>query len=125
MRHLLARRGPVPSCWHLPAEAPSIVIYSGDDDGADPAYNEVEMRGLEAQGGAMSLYVFPDKTGLTPEMVANIQARGHTISVHPNLAPVASESNAVQLARARAQVELFTERFGVPVRTVRNSSFNA
>jgi len=122
VRHLLARRGPVPSLWHLPEEAPSLLVYSGDEDGGDPEFDEVEMRDLEAQGGAMSLYIFPDQTGLTPEAVAALQARGHTISVHPNLAPAASESNAVQLARARAQVDLFTERFGVPVHTVRNHS---
>lgn len=122
VRYLLEPHGPVPSLWHLPEGAPSLLIYSGDEDGGAPEMDEVEMRDLEAQSGAMSLYVFPDNTGLTPETVAALQARGHTISVHPNLAPVGSEANSVQLDRARAQVELFTQRFGVPVRTVRNHS---
>jgi hypothetical protein len=122
VRHLLEPYGPVPSLWPLPEGAPSLLIYSGDEDGGAPEMDEVEMRDLEAQGGTMSLYVFPDHTGLTPEAVAALQARGHTISVHPNLAPVGSADTAVQLARARAQVELFVQRFGVPVRTVRNHS---
>lgn len=122
VRHLLSSDGPVPGLWPLPEGAPSLLIYSGDEDGGAPEMDELEMRDLEAQGGTMTLYVFPDNTGLTPETVAALQARGHTISVHPNLAPVGSEDQAVQLARARAQVERFVQRFGVPVRTVRNHS---
>jgi len=116
----LARHAPVPTLWHLPGGSPALLIFSGDEDGSTQEANQQEMSDLEAHDGAMSLYVIPDGTSITRELIESYTARGHTVSVHPNLVPTCGQSQDEQLACAEAQVLLFKELFGQPVRTLRN-----
>ncbi len=123
IRDLMADVGPLPALWHLPDAAPSILLFSGDEDHAGQEFVDGEMKDIEAVGGAMSLYVIPDLTSMTPQDLENYESRGHSISVHPNLTTTASRTPEEQLARAAAQVRLFREKFQKPVRTLRNHSY--
>lgn len=114
---------PVPMLWRFPQGVPSILIYTGDEDGAPQEENDAEMSVVESFGGSMNLYVIPDHTSITREHIEAYTARGHTVSVHPNLVPAASQSPEEQVAVAEAQVRLFQEKFGWPTRTLRNHSY--
>ncbi len=116
----LAKTAPVPLLWHLPSAAPSILIFSGDEDNGEQSANDAEMCDLEASGGAMSLYVIPDMTSITRSLMEEYTRRGHTISVHPNMVPLAAEPVSAQVDAAEAQVRMFREKFQWPARTVRN-----
>lgn len=120
VKELLGRNAPVPALWHLPEGAPAIVIFSGDEDGSEQSANRSEMALLENNGGAMSLYVIQDGTSMTGELAAQYTARGHAISVHPNLVPTVGQPQAAQIAKAESDVRGFQEKFGQPARTVRN-----
>ena len=120
VRQLLSTRVPVPSLWHIPAGHPSILIFSGDEDGAPQEETQQEMADVESYGGRMSLYVVPEDTSITAEHIKNYESRGHTVSVHPDLLSTCGKSPEEQLAKAEADVLLFKEKFNQPVHTVRN-----
>lgn len=117
---LLLRRAPVPGLWHIPHGKKSVVLFSGDEDGAPQQDNQTEMAELESRGDAMSLYVVPDSTSITRELVAEYSRRGHEISVHPDLTPACGKSVEEQIAKAEADVKKFREDFEEPVETLRN-----
>ncbi|MBI4028459.1 MAG: hypothetical protein HY360_25965 [Verrucomicrobia bacterium] len=123
IQRLLGRHAPVPALWHLPGGAPAILLFSGDEDVGAQEANHQQMSDLESFGGSMNLYVIPDQTSITRELIEGYTRRGHAISVHPNLVPAAGKSPAEQLARAEQQVRLFRENFQWPARTVRNHSY--
>lgn len=120
VRKLLGRHAPVPTLWHIPDGRASLLIYSGDEDGAAQDANQQQMQALESAGGRMSLYVIPDQTSITKPHIEEYTRRGHSISVHPNLTPVCGQPPDRQLAKAREDVLLFQKKFEQPVRTVRN-----
>lgn len=119
---LLERRAPVPLLWHVPGGQAAILLFSGDEDGAAQEDNQLEMNAVESYGATMGLYVIPGETSITPALVAEYVARGHEISVHPDMWPTAGKSVQEQLAKAEADVLAFRERFGQPVHTVRTHS---
>lgn len=123
VERLLQRWAPVPTLWHLPDSKSAIVLFSGDEDGGTQEANDRQMHDLESVGGVMSLYVIPDGTSITRDCIAEFTRRGHTISVHPNLVPVAGEPPEAQVAVAEKQIRLFQERFQWPVRTLRNHCY--
>jgi hypothetical protein len=84
--------------------------------------NEHEMADVEAFDATMSLYVIPNETSITSDIVDDFVRRGHELSVHPDLWPVCGKSVREQLAKARADVLMFREQYGQPVHTVRNHS---
>ena len=114
---------PMPRLWHLPNVAPSIVIYTGDEDGAPQTANSQQMEAVSAAGGRMSLYVMPDYTSMTPSLAEEYMKEGHSISVHPDLTVKNTASQEEQILWAREQVERFKRQFGLPVRTVRNHCY--
>jgi hypothetical protein len=114
---------PVPTLWHLPNGAPSIVLFSGDEDAAPRENDDDEMRELEACGAAMNLYVIPTETSLQREDVEEFTRRGHTISVHPNISDTAGDAPQSQIAAAENQVRTFREKFDWPVFSVRIHSY--
>jgi len=115
-RHLPA---PVPMLWHLPGEAAGLLVYSGDEDVAETAWNDEEMDYVATAGGRMNLYIIPTDTHSTPEDVRRYR-RNHDVGPHPNLRPLDGRSVAERLAEFERQVRLFEETFGVPARTLRN-----
>ncbi|MBI2193912.1 MAG: hypothetical protein HYU36_18195 [Planctomycetes bacterium] len=120
LRRSLGRCGPVPALWHIPRGKASALIYSGDEDHADVASNDAEMKDLERHEGAMTLFVIPDSTHSVREHVRDYARRGHAVSVHPNLHPASKKSDSEQIQQAVSQIALFREKFGLGVRTVRN-----
>jgi hypothetical protein len=123
IRHLLERNAPAPQIWHIPAGAAAILLLSGDEDASPQERNDEQMRNVESHGGSMNLYVVPDGTSITPALIADYTGRGHAISVHPNLTNHADRPMREQLAQAEAQVNLFKEKFGQPVYTLRNHCY--
>jgi len=122
IKRLLSRRAPVPTLWHIPAGKPAILLFTGDEDGAAQIMNEHEMTDVESFGATMSLYIIPNETSITREIIAEYCRRGHELSVHPDLWPAQGQLIQEQLAKARSDVLMFRERFGQPVHTVRNHS---
>lgn len=123
VRRALGANGPVPTLWHIPEGHPSILLFSGDEDASAQEANDRQMRDVESFGGAMSLYVIHGNTSITREHIAEYTRRGHTISVHPDLLSTAKRSPGDQLARAGQEVRSFQEKFGQPVRTLRNHHY--
>ena len=123
IKRLLARHAPVPTLWHIPHGRPSILLFSGDEDVGAQEANHQQMSDLESVDGSMSLYVIADDTSITRERIEAYTQRGHSISVHPNLVPMAGQPVDVQLARAEQQVRLFQEKFQRRVHTVRNHNY--
>ena len=56
---------PLPMLWHLPGDASSLVLYSGDEDGAEIAWVETEFETVSAAGVRMNLYIIPIGTAST------------------------------------------------------------
>jgi hypothetical protein len=123
VHRLLERSTPAPTLWHLPQGAPGLVLFSGDEDGAELEWDETEMSDIEDYGARMNLYIWPAGTSMTRTRIEEFTARGHTVSVHPFLTDTAGRSPREQLAKAESEVRLFREKFGWPVRTVRNHSY--
>jgi hypothetical protein len=110
---------PVPLFSHLPDMAPGILLYSGDEDGAEVAANEDEFAAVHQAGGRMNLYIIPDRT-LSTRQDAMRYAQHHDLGPHPNLRPLDGEPIAARLAQFRQHIELFQEHFGLPARSLRN-----
>lgn len=123
IQRLLERNAPMPTLWHIPEGRPAILLFSGDEDASKQEENDQQMRDLEARGGAMNLYVIPDNTSITRELIERYTKRGHAISVHPNLVPAAGQPSEAQLGQAEAQVRMFQDKFQWPVRTLRNHCY--
>lgn len=123
IQRLLRRHAPVPTLWHLPDGKPSILLFSGDEDNSPQEANDAEMRDLESVGGAMNLYIIPDITSITRDLIEKYTRRGHAMSVHPNLTDYAGQPPAAQLAQAERQVRMFREKFQWPARTVRDHCY--
>ncbi len=119
--HYAGHHGPVPLLWQLPDMAPAILLFSGDEDHRPVELDWREMKDLEAMGGTMTLYIVPHHTEMTPEIRREIEARGHTISVHPDIIrDYGDQPVQQQLQALRDEVELFIRTQGGPVRTIRN-----
>lgn len=123
VQRLMEHRTPVPVLWHLPDGAPSLLLFSGDEDAAPPSADDQEMGDLENNNAAMNLYIFPNNTSLNHEDIEAFNQRGHTVSVHPYLSDTAGQDAEIQIAAAKREVLLFQERFNWPVHTVRNHSY--
>jgi len=110
---------PVPLLHHLPGDAPSVLLYSGDEDYALVSENEEQMANLESYGGRMDLYIITDHTHSTPEDIARY-AEHHDIGPHPNLRPIDGKPIEDKLERLESQIDLFKSTYGITPLTVRN-----
>ena len=88
---------PLPRFSHLPGQAASILLYSGDEDHASPAATAEEMHAVQAAGGSMSLYLIPTATESTPDDVQRYRQH-HAVGPHPNLRPLDGHPVAERLA---------------------------
>ena len=110
---------PAPLLSHLPGTAPGLLLYSGDEDGAEVAWNEDEFAAVHTAGGRMNLYIIPDRTHSTRQDAWRYAAH-HDLGPHPNIRPLDGEPVAARLAAFQRQIELFEQRFGLPARSLRN-----
>ena len=117
-RHIPA---PVPLLSHLPGTARGILLYSGDEDGAQVSWNEEEFDCVKAAGGRMNLYIIPIRTNST---VADVERyrRHHDVGPHPDIRPLDGRTVAERIAEFERQIRLFEEMFGLRARTLRNHS---
>lgn len=111
--------GPTPLLWHLPAGAPSLLLYSGDEDHAPIEDNDEQMVTLQSHGGRMDLYIIPDLTHSTAADVARYSLH-HDLGPHPNLRPLDGKPVAERLQGLRRQIDLFKTTFGLQPLSVRN-----
>jgi len=110
---------PLPMLSHLPGLAPGILLYSGDEDGAEPAWNDEELNYLASVGARMNLYVIPTHTQSTREDVRRYR-RHHDVGPHPNLRQLDGRPIPERLAEFERQIRMFREMFGVEPRSLRN-----
>ena len=110
---------PVPLLWHLPGEAAALVLYSGDEDGAEISATEQEFRDVSAAGARMSLYIIPIGTDSTAEDVQRYR-QNHDVGPHPNLRAMDGRSIEDRVAEFERQIRLFEEMYGFKPTSVRN-----
>jgi hypothetical protein len=118
----LARRyvpAPLPILWHLPGDAPAIVLYSGDEDGAEISWVEEEFREVTAAGGRMNLYIIPIRTHSTSGDVERY-LQTHDIGPHPDLRPLDGRPVSERVAEFERQIGLFEKMYGLKSKSVRN-----
>jgi hypothetical protein len=121
---------PLPRLWYYPqATQRSVVIMTSDGDWSKLEEFDELIDAVEARQGRITFYLVPT-TRVTPELAAEWTARGHVISVHPDVSSLASPSKPFGAYALDEQIHLVQdmlstsvhghrERFGVPVRTVR------
>ncbi len=110
---------PVPMLWHLPGEASAIVLYSGDEDGAEVSWVEEEFGEVTAAGARMSLYIIPIHTHSTAGDVQRYR-QDHDVGPHPNLRPFDGRPIPERVAEFERQLLLFEEMYGFRPKSVRN-----
>ncbi|MBT6144651.1 MAG: hypothetical protein HOH74_04435 [Gemmatimonadetes bacterium] len=110
---------PLPHLWHLPDGAPGIVVYSGDEDGADVEWNQQQFAEMTEAGGRMNLYVIPDNTHSTPSDVSAYRQH-HDVGPHPNIRSHDGAPVAARVEEMVRQIQQFEEMFGIPARSLRN-----
>jgi len=110
---------PLPLLYHLPGTAPGILVYSGDEDGAEVAWNREEFEQVAAAGSRMNLYIIPGNTKSTP---ADVEAyrQHHDVGPHPNLRQLDGATVGERIAEFERQIRQFADTFGGPVRSLRN-----
>jgi hypothetical protein len=112
---------PVPLLSHLPGTAPGVLLYSGDEDGAEIAWNDEELDYVAKAGGRMNLYLIPIRTESTDADVQRYLAH-HDVGPHPDLRPWDGRPVDERLAEFERQILLFEDMFRVKARTLRNHS---
>jgi len=76
---------PTPRLWYYPAaEQKSVMIMTSDDDWSTLDQFDALLDGLAKRDAHCTFYVVP-KSKLTPALIAQGEAAGHTFSVHPAL----------------------------------------
>ena len=110
---------PMPVLWHLPGEAAALVLYSGDEDGADISAVEQEFREVTASGARMSLYIIPIGTD---SKAADVQRyrQNHDVGPHPNLRSLDGTPIPERVAEFERQILLFEKMYGFKPTSVRN-----
>ena len=110
---------PLAHMWHLPDAAPGIMVYSGDEDGAQVEWNQQQFTEMTAAGGRMNLYLIPGNTHSTRVDVAAYQQH-HDVGPHPNIRSLDGAPVAARVEEMVRQINEFKEMFGAPARTLRN-----
>jgi hypothetical protein len=108
---------PCPLLSHLPGLAPGILLYSGDEDGAEIAWNDEELDYVTEAGGRMNLYLIPIRTKSTSADVQRYTVH-HDVGPHPDLRPWDGQPVDERLAEFERQILLFEDMFKVKARTV-------
>jgi hypothetical protein len=107
---------PLPVVGHLPGDAASVILYSGDEDNAPLTATAQQLETLTERGVRMSLYIIPDKTqsGLAD---GERYAARHDIGPHPNLVPLRSAPVAERVAAYEGHLREFNRKFQTQGRT--------
>jgi hypothetical protein len=74
---------PMPRFWQLPGFNHSVILVSGDEDGAPPRCSEEQMAFMDKIDGNMTMYIHMQGTKTSREELQNQIAKGHSFSVHP------------------------------------------
>ena len=113
---------PVPLLGHMPGEAPGVLLYSGDEDGARSEWLDAQFEEVTAAGARMTAYlVLWRDDNFTPADVRRNLPR-HDFGPHPVLPFPKESSTAEAVAEFERHVRLFADRYRLPAHTVRNHS---
>lgn len=110
---------PMPLLSHLPGAAPSMLLYSGDEDSAEVAWNDEELDYVAKAGGRMNLYIIPIRTHSQKADVERYLVH-HDVGPHPNIRALDGRPVAERLAEFERQIRMFQDMFHVPARSLRN-----
>ena len=110
---------PLPLLSHLPGRAPTVLLYSGDEDASEVACVDAQLDWLTRAGARMSLYIIPTRTKSTPQDVQRY-ARGHDVGPHPDLRSLDGQPVGRRLKELERQIRMFQDMFGIAPRSVRN-----
>lgn len=109
---------PLPLLDTMPAGAPGLLLYSGDEDSADPAAVREELQFLTQHGARMDLNVIPGNTRSTPADIASYR-QGHDVNPHPDLRSVDGRPAAERAAELERQIRQFETTYGIKVTGLR------
>jgi hypothetical protein len=135
---------PLPRLWYFPNQKKSVLIATGDQDGATLSDGKgtfyQEMQSVEAQGGHLSYYllvtdhnnpIWPLGSSSDPSepipldsaIEQDWRARGHDMSLHVTFGCVGgpAPSSDVLSTKTSEQVAFFFSRFGHAPRSVRTA----
>jgi len=110
---------PAPMLSHLPGAAPGILLYSGDEDCGQVAWNNEEFDCIAAAGGRMNLYVIPTRTNSTRADIERYRQR-HDVGPHPDLRALDGHPLAERVAELDRQIRMFRDMFGFSPLSMRN-----
>jgi hypothetical protein len=122
---------PMPRLWYYPEPAQrSVVIMTSDGDWSKIEEFRELITAVEERSGRVTFYLVPS-TRVTRELADAWSERGHVISVHPDVSSLPQPVKDYRAYSVDEQYHLVhdmlvtsihahKERFGVPVRTVRN-----
>jgi hypothetical protein len=123
--------GPMPRLWYYPQPRQrSVLIMTSDDDWSKIEEFEQLIAATEKRGGRITFYLVPGSH--VPASLADEWAkRGHVFSVHPDFEAIRGraeeprqhgldEQYFLEREMLSASIRQHTERFGVPVRTIRH-----
>lgn len=109
---------PLPLLAHLPGEAPAVLLYSGDEDDADPAATREECDWLAERGARMDLNLIPDTSPTSPELPDYL--KHHDLGPHPNLRPFDGQPREVRLREFARQLARFKDTWNPAPLALRN-----
>ena len=112
---------PVPTMATLPGAAQGVLLYSGDEDGAEVAWNDTELDYVAEAGARMNLYIIPVRTQSSAADVERYASR-HDVGPHPMLSEQYGCSVAERVQELERQVRLFEDMFGRKAKSLRNHS---
>jgi hypothetical protein len=115
---------PLPFLWYFPDLAPSALLLTSDDDWSTREQFEALRDAAREHGAGITFYLVPGppdaghESIVTPEYKAELEAEGHTFSLHPVHQPPYDLTWRETVARQRAW---YRERYGEePGPSVRN-----
>ena len=100
---------PLPRLWHLPGDARSVLVLTGDLCSNRPDQWLLDEASAATKHGATLTYYLHAGTELDRETVTQLLEAGHSLSIHPYAIPFSVPHMDVTLAR---HLEVFNERFG-------------
>jgi hypothetical protein len=123
-RWSLVESAPLPFLWFFPDLAPSVLLLTSDDDWSTREQFEALRQAAREHGAGITFYLVPGppdarrESIVTPEYKAELEAEGHTFSLHPVHQPPYDLTWRETVARQQAW---YRERFGEePGPSVRN-----
>jgi len=111
---------PLPRLWYFPEGKKTLLVMTGDQDGASSSSIETELTDVESYGGYWTQYLWPTQFGTDPNITTEQDwiNRGHETAVH--YTQTSGTSYTDMNAGYDAQTGQFVSTYGHSPLTVRN-----